>query len=446
MKKASSSPVLAQPQRRERERELPPRLNLESPANRLNSHPGSTLAESGEVPPSAVRTAWVLDSPHRASQEEIDTCPAPPEEIEDAPEPLPLVRTPTPGTLFAQLAAEVNLSQNNTWDDDSQSHSFAATTGRLNCTHGPHGITSISIASEMAAAEMSHAQAASSFAGTFSSSKAIKGSRFSWVQGDLLGHGSLGSVFKALDQRTGQMIAVKEVRIDRKLDTDMKLKNALENEVGLYKELQHPHIVSYFGHDYIDNSLYIYLEYMPGGSVAQVLSQFGPFDESLIVSYAVGLLEGLDYLHSRDPVVLHRDIKGANILVGIDCRVKLSDFGCSKRAADTMSQSLKGSVPWMAPEVIQQAGQGRRSDVWSFGCVIIEMATAKHPWGNFDNPIAAMLHIGMSDKTPPLPEHLSNACRSFIEACTQRDKNKRPQADELLKHPFVVDFSSRPPD
>merc|ERR1712048_1485059 len=180
------------------------------------------------------------------------------------------------------------------------------------------------------------------------------------------------------------------------------------------KELAHPHIVSYLGHDYIDNALYIYLEYMAGGSVAQVLSQFGSFDESLIATYARELLEGLEYLHTRQPVVLHRDIKGANILVGLDCKVKLSDFGCSKRTADTLSQSLRGSIPWMAPEVIQQTGYGRRSDVWSLGCVVIEMATAQHPWGSFDNPMAAMVKIGMSHATPPLPDNVSEICRDFI--------------------------------
>jgi len=176
---------------------------------------------------------------------------------------------------------------------------------------------------------------------------------------------------------------------------------------------------------------------MAGGSVAQVLSQFGRFDETLIQTYARGLLKGLEYLHTREPVVLHRDIKGANILVGLDSRVKLSDFGCSKRTADTLSQSLKGSIPWMAPEVIQQTGYGRRSDIWSFGCVIIEMATAKHPWGSFDNPMAAMVRIGMSQELPPVPACVSKACQSFIVQCTQRDKNLRPLATALLQHEFV---------
>jgi len=235
------------------------------------------------------------------------------------------------------------------------------------------------------------------------------------------------------------MFAVKEVRIDKKVESDVKFKTALENEISIYKELQHPNIVSYIGHDYIDNSLYIYLEYMAGGSVSQVLSQFGAFDERLIATYAKQLLDGLVYLHTRQPVVLHRDVKGANILVGVDCGVKLSDFGCSKRTADTMSLSLRGSIPWMAPEVIQQTGYGRRSDVWSLGCVIIEMATGRHPWGVFDNPMAAMMRIGMSDSTPPVPDFVSEACRDFIQQCTQRDKNKRPLANSLVEHEFVRD-------
>jgi len=258
----------------------------------------------------------------------------------------------------------------------------------------------------------------------------------------------LGSVYEGLDQLTGQMFAVKEVRIDRKLDTDVTFQADLENEIEIYKELSHPHIVAYLGNDYIDSHLYIYLEYMPGGSVAQVLSQFGPFAEELIQRYAREILEGLEYLHTRDPLILHRDIKGANILVG-DGKVKLADFGCSKRTADTLSQSLRGSIPWMAPEVIQQTGYGRRSDIWSFGCVLIEMATAKHPWGKFDNPMAAMMRIGMSQETPPAPEHLSEVCQDFIQNCVRRDKNLRPLASTLLQHEFVrdvKDFSISEPD
>eukprot|EP00931_Biecheleriopsis_adriatica_P089216 TRINITY_DN63383_c0_g1_i1.p1 TRINITY_DN63383_c0_g1~~TRINITY_DN63383_c0_g1_i1.p1 ORF type:complete len:691 (-),score=84.94 TRINITY_DN63383_c0_g1_i1:43-2115(-) len=357
----------------------------------------------------------------------------------------------TATTAATTAASRLELPVHEGWDGDEESSFSYPKSGaasrlpsKLSVSRGPHGITALSLGGAAGASTSDsfttprQKESSGNYEGTMSSPDAIRGSRFTWVRGQVLGHGSLGSVYEGLDQSNGQIFAVKEVRIDRRLDTDVKLQRDLENEVDIYKDLKHPHIVAYFGHDYIHSHLYIYLEYMPGGSVAQVLSQFGPFAEELIKRYARDLLEGLEYLHTRQPVVLHRDIKGANILVG-DGGVKLADFGCSKRTQDTLAQSLRGSVPWMAPEVIQQTGYGRRSDIWSFGCVIIEMATARHPWGHFDNPMAAMMRIGMSQETPPVPESVSEVCQDFIVKCTVRDRTVRPLASALLNHDFVQD-------
>merc|ERR1711879_1100658 len=100
---------------------------------------------------------------------------------------------------------------------------------------------------------------------------------------------------------------------------------------------------------------------------------------------------------------------------------KLSDFGCSKRELDTLSRTMKGSIPWMAPEVIKNMGYGRMADIWSFGCVVIEMATGGRPWGKLDNPMAAMYKIGMSQETPPVPANITRECQEFIGACVKRD-------------------------
>lgn len=272
----------------------------------------------------------------------------------------------------------------------------------------------------------------------------VKGGTFTWVRGETLGCGMLGTVCKAMDQNTGQMMAVKEVLFDSQDQADDKFRAALQNEISLYKDLKHPQIVSYLGDDYIDGRLYIYLEYMAGGSISQMLSQFGAFDESLIVRYMRNLVEGLEYLHTRGPPILHRDIKGANILVGLDGTAKLSDFGCSKRSHHTAVHTLRGSVPWMAPEVMKEQGYGRKADIWSLGCVLIEMATAASPWGHFDNCIAAMVRIAMTQETPPIPGHLSNKCRSLTEACTRRNPKERPNATELLCHDLLSGAHSSP--
>jgi len=361
-----------------------------------------------------------------------------------------------------------NIPLNNNWDDmedanpfpESHSQSRESETSRhlnglLMCTRGPRGSVkklSMSIGGASGSGDKGHhlpmaafsAGAAMMFGasklelqGTMCSPTAMRGAKFSWVRGEVIGSGSLGSVFQALDQRTGMILAIKEVLIDEKIESDNKFKEALENEINIYKDLKHDHIVAYLGHDYINMHLFIYLEYMPGGSMKQVLCKFGPLDESLMAVYARDILDGLRYLHTRETPVLHRDVKGANILVDLDCRVKLSDFGCSKRTTDTMAHSMKGSLPWMAPEVIMNDGYGRKADIWSFGCVVVEMATAKAPWGAFDNNMQAMRKIGMSKETPPIPEELSVPCQNFICRCVQRDKQLRPTAADLLDDDFV---------
>ncbi|CAK0809600.1 unnamed protein product [Prorocentrum cordatum] len=103
---------------------------------------------------------------------------------------------------------------------------------------------------------------------------------------------------------------------------------------------------------------------------------------------------------------------------------------------------MRGSIPWMAPEVIAHSRHGLAADIWSFGCVGIEMATAAIPWGRFDNPMAAMVKIGMSSETPPIPEGLSDACRDLIGHCVVRDPELRWSASELLRHELVRDIPS----
>jgi len=228
--------------------------------------------------------------------------------------------------------------------------------------------------------------------------------------------------------------------MDEREEESRKLRDTLEHELSICKELRHPHIVSYLGHDYAGGKLCIYLEYAAGGSLASVLEEFGPVEGRTLQRASRGLLEGLEYLHMREPPVVHRDIKAANVLVDLSFHVKLADFGCSKRSAVTRSFTTLGSIPWMAPEVIQQQdGYGRKADIWSLGCTIIEMATAEKPWGNgtFDNVMFALKHIGMSDATPPLPEGLCDRGRGLIDCCIRRRPEERPWTTSLLQHDFV---------
>jgi len=146
----------------------------------------------------------------------------------------------------------------------------------------------------------------------------------------------------------------------------------------MYNYVIYVSICRYIGTSRSATYLYIILEYITGGSIASVLKEFGPCDEELIRKYTYHIVNGVQYLHKKG--IIHRDIKGANVLVTENGVAKLADFGCSKRLAGMCTTSLeeslkviKGSVPWMAPEVIKQSGYGRSSDIWSIGATLIEM-------------------------------------------------------------------------
>jgi len=269
--------------------------------------------------------------------------------------------------------------------------------------------------------------------------RATSGQGLGWRRGAKIGSGSYGCVYKAQDKDNGNIFAVKKAAVE---DQDSKFCARLEEELRICKDLRHPHIVSYLGHDRKDGFMYIYLEYVAGGSMASVLSEFGPLGVELLRPATRGMLEGLDYLHTRSPPVVHRDIKCANLLVDLGFCVKLADFGCSKRNELTQSFTTIGSIPWMAPEVIQQQdGHGRKADLWSCGCACIEMATAEQPWGRetFDNVMFALRHIGMSDATPPVPESLPDQACDLIGRCVKRAPEERPSAQCLLKHEFLAE-------
>jgi serine/threonine protein kinase len=258
----------------------------------------------------------------------------------------------------------------------------------------------------------------------------------SWRKGEKIGAGSHGCVYKAQNIANGHFFVVKETTVE-----DSTYLDRLRRELDISKDLCHLNIVRTLGHDYVDQHLYIHLEYIPGGSLQSVLTEFGPVHHDLMPIAMQGLLAGLHYLHSRSPPVVHRDIKSPNVLVGQDFCLKLADFGCSKCDDTTNSFTTIGSVLWMAPEVIRgkQGGHGRKADIWSLGCVFIEMATAKRPWSEhaFDNQVAALLHIDRSDAVPCIPSSLPASAVDLIKQCVQRDPNSRPKASELVRHAFV---------
>ncbi|NXP25653.1 M3K3 kinase, partial [Scytalopus superciliaris] len=260
-----------------------------------------------------------------------------------------------------------------------------------------------------------------------------------WRLGKLLGRGAFGEVYLCYDADTGRELSVKQVPFDPDSQETSKEVNALECEIQLLKTLRHDRIVQYYGclRDPEEKKLSIFVEYMPGGSIKDQLKAYGALTENVTRKYTRQILQGVFYLHSN--MIVHRDIKGANILRDSAGNVKLGDFGASKRIqticmSGTGIKSVTGTPYWMSPEVISGEGYGRKADVWSVACTVVEMLTEKPPWAEFE-AMAAIFKIATQPTNPQLPDGVSSCCRNFLKQIFVEEK-RRPTAEDLLRHPF----------
>lgn len=251
---------------------------------------------------------------------------------------------------------------------------------------------------------------------------------FRWFKGQLIGKGTYGRVYLGMNATTGDFLAVKEVKVNAKAAGGnttriREMVTTLDREIDTMQHLDHVNIVQYLGSERKETSINIFLEYISGGSIGSSLRKYGRFEESIVSSLTRQILSGLAYLHQEG--VLHRDLKADNILLDLDGTCKISDFGISKKADNIYnndkSNSMQGSVFWMAPEVISSSSQGEgygaKVDIWSLGCVVLEMFAGRRPWSG-EEAVGAIYKIGNGER-PPIPDDitLSPAAVAFMMDC-----------------------------
>ncbi|WFD26993.1 mitogen-activated protein kinase kinase kinase [Malassezia nana] len=270
---------------------------------------------------------------------------------------------------------------------------------------------------------------------------------FKWVKGDLIGKGTYGRVYLALNATTGEMIAVKQVELpqtaaDRDSSRQQSIVAALKSEIDTLRVLDHPNVVTCLGFEETADTLSIFLEYVPGGSIGSCLRRHGKLEEDTASSFLNQTLQGLAYLHKQG--ILHRDLKADNLLVDHHGTCKISDFGTVRRSEDIYANmanmSVQGSIFWMAPEVVSlsRKGYSAKVDIWSLGCVVLEMLAGRRPWSD-EEAVQAMFKIGAERRAPPVPPDvkLSKPAAHFLRNCFEIDPDKRPTASRLLEHVFA---------
>jgi hypothetical protein len=264
-----------------------------------------------------------------------------------------------------------------------------------------------------------------------------------WTQLKTIGKGSFGAVYAAL-LRNGRTVCCKVIELGS-VENEEEMEK-LRGEIALMKRLHHPNCVQYYGslEDKTKNTLNIFMEYVSGGTLTSFVNKFKSIPLNTLRQWAYQMVTGVKYLHECG--IVHRDIKGDNVLVSVDGVVKLADFGCSKAIDDVCSathgcSTMVGTPYWMAPEVIkcEAGGYGVKSDIWSLGCTIVEMLTGKPPWPECNSMWAAVYKIANSTGLPTeIPPDVDPELMDLLEKCFERNPKLRPTAAELLKHPFLA--------
>ena len=256
-----------------------------------------------------------------------------------------------------------------------------------------------------------------------------------WKVSKNIGNGGISQVYKAMDVNHGTIFAVKRISYTPELTTNLRV---WEQEIKILEKYKHPNIIQYLGSECEGDQLYIYLEYADGGSLSSLLNRVGAFEEQTVKNYVGQILRGLSYLHRND--IIHRDIKAENVLLDRET-IKLSDFGCSRQYSDRtksgMINSVAGTFLFMAPEVIRSEHYGRSIDIWSLGCLTIQLLTAHSPWPEFDSVFHGIYKIA-TGLMPTIPENISPEAEDFIRSCLNRDPRLRKTAEQLLEHKFIV--------
>ncbi|VBB31573.1 unnamed protein product [Acanthocheilonema viteae] len=263
-----------------------------------------------------------------------------------------------------------------------------------------------------------------------------------------IGRGKFGTVYVVMNLTENCLMAMKQIRIER---NDRALL-ALVDEVENLSLLDHPNLVKYYAVEVHREELFIFMEYCPEGTLEEVCRE-GLLDMRYVRRYTHFLLKGVEYIHMK--MIIHRDIKPANIFLGKRDVLKLGDFGSSVRLKDGTTACGEvaewiGTPAYMAPEVQTLGGRtevngkeeligyGRAADIWSVGCVVLQMCTGKPPWHECEQVLQVVFRVG-SGMRPTIPQSVQadSTCYSFLDQCFQIEPSKRATAEQLRKDPFA---------
>ncbi|GFR43202.1 hypothetical protein Agub_g4240 [Astrephomene gubernaculifera] len=258
-----------------------------------------------------------------------------------------------------------------------------------------------------------------------------------------LGQGASSIVHKGFFIRENKFVAVKKINVFER-ETRHQMLNDLK---ALCDAPNAPGLVAFYGAYHVPESgqISIVLEYVDGGSLADVQAKVGKVPENVLSKMTAKILKALAYLH-REKHMVHRDIKPANILMTLSGEPKITDFGISAFIDSTLAQcnTFLGTVTYMSPERINNQSYSFPADIWSLGLALVELATGRYPYDASEGPLQLMIHVLQEEAPLPPAGQFSEEFRDFVRQALAKEPHRRPLAEQLLGHPWILKYADDP--
>eukprot|EP01095_Lingulamoeba_sp_RSL-Kostka_P007097 TRINITY_DN2239_c2_g2_i2.p1 TRINITY_DN2239_c2_g2~~TRINITY_DN2239_c2_g2_i2.p1 ORF type:complete len:665 (+),score=211.62 TRINITY_DN2239_c2_g2_i2:118-2112(+) len=266
--------------------------------------------------------------------------------------------------------------------------------------------------------------------------------------GQVLGSGAFATVFKGLNIKTREIIAIKEVDYNKVTKNNEKVKKQLKAEINIMKNLQHENIVQLFfvklhQSEYSPPFIYLVMEFCNFGDFSKYLKIFRKLDEKRTKYFMKQFASGLEYLRSKD--IIHRDLKPQNLLLTKergknDYTLKIADFGFARSIDKSgLAETLCGSPLYMAPEILRLNSYSSKADLWSVGCIMYEMIFGEPPL-NVKTQIELFEKVISNDKIViPMTRKLSNSCRDLLSGLLKKNPEERISWEEFFNHPWFLE-------
>jgi len=252
-----------------------------------------------------------------------------------------------------------------------------------------------------------------------------------------LGQGKFGNVYLAREKKHKYVVALKV--LFKKQLVEAKVEHQLRREIEIQTRLRHPNILRLFGYFYDKDRIYLILEFAAKGEMFKELNRVTRYDEKTAAMYVRDVASALDYCHIKH--VIHRDIKPENLLIDLEGRVKIADFGWSVHAPNDRRQTLCGTLDYLPPEMVDGKSHDHTVDSWALGVLMFEFLTGRPP---FEANTQQETYKKISNVEVHFPSYVSRDARDLVGKLLVKEPKKRMLLAAVASHPWILKHATKP--